>query len=138
MTGYVFMVHGGAVSWKTSLQKVLALSTIETGYIASIEAMKEDLWIKRFMEELSGKENQIALHFDNQSALFLMKNQMFHERTKHIDIKLHFVSGVIYSGKVKAVKVKLEENPADALIKPHSSTAFQHCLGLSASSNLAE
>lgn len=138
MTGYIFTVHGGAVNWKSSLKKVVALSTTEAEYIASTEDVKEALWIKGFMSELSGGDRKVTLHCDSQNALFLMKNPMFHERTKHIDIRLHFIKDVISSGNVIVVKVLFEDNPTYTLSKPLSSTKFQHCLDFVQVKHLAE
>ncbi|KAL7154984.1 hypothetical protein ABFS83_03G042100 [Erythranthe nasuta] len=126
LSGYIYTSYGGAISWKSSLQKVVALSTTEAEYIAATEAVKEGLWLRGFFEEMSGKVKEITLHCNSQSALFLMRNPMFHERTKHIEIKLHFIRQVIEAGKVKDVKVASEENPADSLTKPLPFNKFQH------------
>lgn len=129
-SGYIFTVYGGAVSWKSSLQKMVTLSSTEAEYIAATEAVKEALWIKGFIVELSGKERKLTLQCDNQSALYLMRNPVHHERTKHTDIKYHFIREVISTGKVEAVWIESEENPADALTKPLTSAQFKYCLSL--------
>lgn len=126
VTGYIFTVHGGAVIWKSSLHKVVALSTTEAEYTASSEAVKEAKWIKGFMNELSGRDREVTLHCDSQSVLLHMKNPMFHERIKHIDIRSHFIKDVTSSGKVIVIKVLSENNPAYALRKSLSSTKFKH------------
>ena len=67
---------------------------------------------------------------DNQSSIHLTKNQMFHERTKHIDIKLHFIRDVVSQGIVSVEKVHTDDNPADMLTKPVTGIKFKHCLDL--------
>jgi len=83
-TGYVFTIGGTTVSWILKLLKVVALSTIETEYIAATEASKEMIWLHRFMEELGKKQENNRLYCDSQSAIHLAKNSAFHSKTKHI------------------------------------------------------
>ena len=74
---------------------MVALSTTEAEYIALTEAVKEALWLRGIAQELKLQDQIIIVHCDNQSAIHLSKNQVYHERTKHVDIKLHFVREVI-------------------------------------------
>lgn len=90
-TCYVFTVLGGCVSWKSNLQKVVPLSSTEAEYMAATEAIKEAIWLKGLTKELRSDSGDIMVHYHNQSALHLMKNRMFYERSKHIDIKLQFI-----------------------------------------------
>lgn len=73
-----------------NIQSVVALSTTEVEYIALSEAMKEVVWLLGIVNELAIQHNRVIFHCDNQSAIHLSKHQMFHERRKHIDVKLHF------------------------------------------------
>ena len=129
-TGYVFTAQGGCISWKSTLQKVVALSSTEAEYMAATEAIKEAIWIKGLTQELGMNSENINVFCDNQSALHLMKNPMFHERSKHIDIKLHFIRDVIASKEVQVTKVHTNENPADMFTKCVTSSKFRHCLNL--------
>ena len=90
LTGYVFTLFGCTVSWKAQLQPVVALSTTEAEYIAATEGVKEAMWLKGLIGELGIVQDKVEVFYDNQSSIHLTKNQMFHERTKHIDFKLHF------------------------------------------------
>ncbi|KAG8491178.1 hypothetical protein CXB51_014420 [Gossypium anomalum] len=91
LTGYVFTIRGCAISWKATLQTTVALSTTEAEYMAITKACKEAIWLKGLFSELN-EDLQISTVFcDSQSAIFLTKDQMFHERTKHIDVRYHFV-----------------------------------------------
>ena len=73
----------------------MALSTTEAEYIALTEAVKEPMWLERIAKELKIQNEVITVHCDSQSAIDLSKNYVHHERTKHMDIKLHFVREVI-------------------------------------------
>ncbi|GKE22936.1 retrovirus-related pol polyprotein from transposon TNT 1-94 [Tanacetum coccineum] len=93
--GYLMTFTGGAVSWQSRLQKCVALSTTEAEYMAATKACKELLWLKRFLQELGFKQQRYAVLCDNQSAIHLAKNSMFHKRTKHIDIRYHWIRDAI-------------------------------------------
>ena len=89
LTGYVFIVFGGAMSWKANLQLVVAISTTEVEYMAMTEVVKEAIWLKGITEELGMYRGKVIVYCDNQSAIHLAKNQFFHKRSKHIDVRLH-------------------------------------------------
>lgn len=82
------------------------------------------------ISELGFKQELGRIHRDNQSAIHLSKNQMFHERTKHIDVRLHFIREVFASKQVEIKKIHADDNPADMLTKALPSTKFKHCLNL--------
>ena len=83
--------------------------------------------MKCFVGEISSFKGPIEVHCDNQSAVHLTKDHMYHERTKHIDIKYHFVRDVISEGKVVMKKIDTEKNPADMLTKPLPVVKFEFC-----------
>ncbi|KAG8491868.1 hypothetical protein CXB51_015214 [Gossypium anomalum] len=130
LTGYVFTIGGCAISWKATLQTTVALSTTEAEYMAITEACKEAIWLKGLFSKLN-KDLQISTVFcDSQSAIFLTKDQMFHERTKHIDFRYHFVRDIIARGDIVVSKISTHENPADMMTKSLPITKFEHCLDL--------
>ncbi|OAE27126.1 hypothetical protein AXG93_3984s1010 [Marchantia polymorpha subsp. ruderalis] len=83
----------------------IALSTTKAEFIATRKCVKESLWLKGLIGELGIVQNEVKFFCDNQSAIHLIKNQMFHESTKHIDVKLHFIRDVIAEGFVVVEKV---------------------------------
>lgn len=83
-TGYVYTMDSTAASWISHLQKLVTLSMTKAEYVAVIEAGKEMIWMKGFLEELGLKQENV-LFSDSRSAIHLAKNPMFHDRTKHID-----------------------------------------------------
>ncbi|XP_048323873.2 retrovirus-related Pol polyprotein from transposon TNT 1-94 [Ziziphus jujuba] len=126
-SGYLYTFAGGAVSWQSRLQKCVALSTTEAEYIAAAEAGKEMLWLKRFLTELGIKQEDYKIHCDNQSAMDLSKNSMYHSRTKHIDIRYHWIREVIDQQLLKLIKIHTKENPADMLTKVVAQEKLKLC-----------
>lgn len=98
--------------------------------MAITEATKEALWLKGLVEELGLNQETISMHSDSQSVIHLTKNQMYHERTKHIDVRVHFVRDIISSSKVKMLKIHTKDNPADMITKQVTTNKFERCLSL--------
>ncbi|KAJ4721544.1 Retrovirus-related Pol polyprotein from transposon TNT 1-94 [Melia azedarach] len=87
MTGYVFTLGSSVVSWKATLQPIVTLSTTEAEYMALTEAAKEEIWLKGLVSDLGLHHNQAIVYCDSLSAICLAKDQVHHERTKHIDVR---------------------------------------------------
>ncbi|GJS90771.1 retrovirus-related pol polyprotein from transposon TNT 1-94 [Tanacetum coccineum] len=117
ITGYVFMIHGCVVSWKATLQHVVALSTTEAEYMALTEAVKEIIWLKGLLIELGVNLRSVVVNYDNQSAIHLSRNAMFHERTKHINVRYHFIREIVESKEIGVAKIGTKDNAADAFTK---------------------
>lgn len=129
-TGYVFTLCGGAINWKATLQGVVALSTTEAEYMAITESVKEAIWLQGLVSDLGLKQDATVVFCDSQSAIYLTRNSVYHERTKHIDIRYHFIRDIISEGIVCVEKVSTDDNPADMLTKSLPVTKFRHCLDL--------
>ena len=95
LSSCIFTIYGGVVSWKACLQKIVALSTTQVGYISVAKGFKEALWLKGLIDELGINNSNLTIYCDSQSAIHLIKNPTFHERSKHIDVKYHFIREVI-------------------------------------------
>ena len=131
LSGYIFTVFGCSVCWKSVLQHVVALSTTEAEYIALGEAIKEAIWLKGICAELLAMDEvNTSVHCDSQSAIHLSKHQVFHERSKHIDVRMHFIRDTVQSGIISLCKIPTSENPADMLTKPLPSVKFKLCMDL--------
>ena len=130
------MYKGCLINWKATLQHVVALSTTEAEYTAAIEAVKEALWLQGLFGELGVRQKSVTIHCDSSSVIHLCKNPAHHEKTKHIDIKLHFIRNEVSKGAVKMAKVHTDENPADMLTKAVPSAKFNICLDLAGLSSL--
>ena len=129
ISGYAFMLFGGAVSWSSKKQEIVALSTTEAEYVAATHATKELLWLRSLITEIfefmTNKDTR-TLYSDNQSAIALTKDHQFHARTKHIDIRFHFIRWVISEGKLKLIYCPTEDMIADTLTKALPSGKVKH------------
>ncbi|KAG8490593.1 hypothetical protein CXB51_013752 [Gossypium anomalum] len=125
LTGYVFTIGACTISWKVTLQTTVALSTTETEYMTITEACKETIWLKGLFGELS-KDLQISIVFcDSQSDIFLTKDQMFHERIKHINVRYHFACDIIARGDIVVSKVSTHDNLTNMMTKSLPITKFE-------------
>jgi hypothetical protein len=128
--GYVFSLCGSAVSWRASFQSVTALSTTEAEYVSATEVIKEAIWMWGLISKLRVPQDVIKVYCDSHSVIYLTKNDMNLFKTKHIDIKYHYIRDIVAEGKIKVDKLHTDENPTDMLTKPLSNTKFKHCLDL--------
>ncbi|PHT25341.1 hypothetical protein CQW23_35027 [Capsicum baccatum] len=111
-------------------QTTVALSTTEEEYIAITEDFKKAIWLKGLFGE-HRKDLQITMIFcESQSFIFPMKDQMFHEWTKHIDIRYHFVREIMGRGDIVVSKISNHDNPADMMTKTLPSAEFENFLDL--------
>ena len=88
---YIFTLSGCDISWKKTLQSIVVLSTTEAEYMAVTGAVKEDIWLRGLVENLGLHQDISTVFCDSQSAIHLTKHQMYHERTRHIDVRFHFI-----------------------------------------------
>ncbi|KAM2002375.1 hypothetical protein ACFX15_026084 [Malus domestica] len=129
-TGYVFTMAKGPVCWRSILQSSVALSTTEAEYMAVAEAIKEAIWIHGLIRDLGVDQKQVEVHCDSQSAIYLAKYQVHHARTKHIDVRYHFIRGIVGEGEIILQKIPTKDNTADMLTKVVGVAKFVHCLNL--------
>nr|GEV01959.1 calmodulin-binding transcription activator 6-like [Tanacetum cinerariifolium] len=91
-TGIIFYYGESPISWSTQKQATVALSSCESEFIAATAAATQALWLKRLISKLThSEEYKVTIRVDNKSAIALMKNPLFHGRSKHIDTKYHFI-----------------------------------------------
>ncbi|RWS18114.1 copia protein-like protein [Leptotrombidium deliense] len=113
------MLNGGTVSWLSQKQKCVSLSTTESEYIAAATTTKEMIWLRELLKELLHKSiDALAIYCDNLSAIKLVKNPEFHKRTKHIDVRYHFIREKQEEGIINILHVPSENQLADLLTKP--------------------
>ncbi len=137
VTGDTFLLSNAAISWQSKKQASVAQSSTEVEYVALAAATKEALWLRTFLSELfnttydaPGGSGTLLL-IDNQSAMALAKNSTFHDRTKHIAVRHHFIHDEIEEGRIRAEYIPTGEQVADVLTKPLASVKHElFCSGL--------
>lgn len=127
-TGFVFKIGNSVVSWESRKQKTVALSSTEAEYMGLSDACKEALFIRTFFNECLNLNCTLTLYNDNQSAQKLCENSMFHARTKHIDIRHHFIRDIVNKHFVNIKYLSTDEMPADILTKPLVKEKFVNFL----------
>ena len=123
--GYVIYYSGAPISWKSKAGKNVTLSSTEAEYFASSEATKEMIFIQNLIISMGIKLSKpSSLLVDNTGAIYLANNYTTGQRTKHIDIRTHFVREKIVDGSIKVKFVKSEDNDADIMTKNVSEELF--------------
>jgi len=96
ISGYMFIMDGGAISWSLQKQELVTLSTAKAEYVAATHATKECIWLRCLTGDiLLPLPESTTLHCDNQAALKLAQDNNYHMQTKHIDIWYHFIRDVV-------------------------------------------
>ncbi|GKE27729.1 hypothetical protein Tco_1443113 [Tanacetum coccineum] len=117
-TGIVFYFGESPITWCTQKQPTVALSSCESEIMAATGAACQTLWLKRLLSEITGwEEERITLKVDNISAIALVRNPVFHGRSKHIDILYHFIRECVENGHINVEHVSGELQREDILTK---------------------
>lgn len=127
-TGYAFKLANGAVSWEAKKQRTVALSSTEAEYMAMTEATKEAIYLRQLLDEIGISTNSIRIYNDNQGAQKLVRNPIFHSRTKHIDIRHHFIRDAYETGVINLEYMSTNDMPADVLTKGLFAPKHQTCI----------
>ncbi|XP_041011439.1 uncharacterized mitochondrial protein AtMg00810-like [Juglans microcarpa x Juglans regia] len=129
ITGYFVQIGTSLISWHTKKQTTVARSFTEAEYRAMASTTCELTWLKQLLADLGVRDPEpIHLHCDNQSALHIAHNLVFHERTKHIEIDYHIVRDKIRSGHLHAIHTSSHEQVADIFTKALGRDLFHHFL----------
>ncbi|CAI5717429.1 unnamed protein product [Peronospora effusa] len=125
-SGYVFVLNNGCISWRSKKQRSVALSSTEAEYMALSEATQEATWLKTFMRELGEEagDDALTIYEDNEGAIALAKNPEFHKRTKHIDIRYHFVREKVEKNQVVLQYCPTQDMLADIMTKAIAAPKF--------------
>lgn len=124
-TGYIIFFGGGPISWCSRRQPIVAMSSTEAEYIAAAECCKEVLYLKSLIQELTQKPVRVNLNIDNQSAITLIKSGVVNRRSKHIDVRYHFIHERVLSGEINIKYCPTNRQIADCLTKPLSKVKFE-------------
>ncbi|KAL4025380.1 hypothetical protein IC575_013770 [Cucumis melo] len=126
--GSVFTLNGGAVVWRSIKQGCIADSTMEAEYVAACEAVKEAVWLRKFLHDLEVVPNMnlpITLYYDNSEAVANSKEPRSHKRGKHIERKYHLIREIVQRGDGIVTKIASEHNIADPFTKTLTAKVFE-------------
>uniref|UniRef100_A0A6N2LT56 Reverse transcriptase Ty1/copia-type domain-containing protein n=1 Tax=Salix viminalis TaxID=40686 RepID=A0A6N2LT56_SALVM len=124
-SGYIFMLGTGVVSWSSKKQPVVSLSTTEAEFIAAAFSACQGIWLRRVLEKLGHTQSKCTtIYCDNSSAIKLSKNPVMHGRSKHIDVKFHFLRDLTKEGTIELIHCPTQEQLADIMTKPLKLEAF--------------
>jgi hypothetical protein len=124
-SGVLFMMGNNPITWQLAKQNIVALSSCEAEYVAATTAACQGVWLQRLMQDLVERgQDTVIIHIDKKSAIKLCKNPIFHEWSKHIDVRFHFIRECIKAGKINVEHVRTGEQLADILTKPVGRVRF--------------
>ncbi|KAM2778784.1 hypothetical protein COP1_014123 [Malus domestica] len=124
-TGFVFFMGDTAFTWMSKKQPIVTLSTCEAEYVAATACVCHAIWLRNLLKELSmPQEEPTEIYVDNKSAIALAKNPVFHDRSKHIDTRYHYIRECIARKDVQVEYVKSQDQIADIFTKPLKQEDF--------------
>ena len=130
-SGYIFQVGGTAISWRSRKQSCVALSTAEAEYIALSHAAQEAIWLRQLDTDLQSEPQEpTVIYEDNQAAICMSKNPQSHGKSKHIEIKYHFIREQISKKNIELKYCQTENMVADMLTKGLGKERFQKLIKL--------
>lgn len=123
-SGYVFLLSSGAVLSKK--QPIVTLSTTDTEFVAAAGCASQAVWMRRVLKQLGHNQKKGTIVMcDNSSTIKLSKNHVMHGRSKHIDVRFHFLRELVKGGTIELLHCGTKEQIADVMTKPLKLDAFQ-------------
>ena len=116
-TGFFLKLAGGLISWTSRAQKTVALSSTEAEYMALSDCSRQVVWMHTLLGELGYRLKPVPICGDNQGSIFIASNPVTEKRSKHIDIRYHYIREVIERKLVELFFIDGDNNPADMLTK---------------------
>ncbi|KAG6518300.1 hypothetical protein ZIOFF_021704 [Zingiber officinale] len=125
-SAYVFCLGSKTISWSSKKQSSVALSSAEAEYIAANEVVRNAIWLRRILVDLQQKgTNPTQIYCDNQSAISMTKNPVFHARSKHIELRHNYIRDMVQKKEIHLDFIKTTNQPADVLTKAVSIEKLQ-------------
>jgi hypothetical protein len=125
-SGMIYFLSNNPITWQSSKQKVVALSSCEAKYIAALVAACQGVWLARLMGELLDTEvSAPLLMVDNKVAISLIKTSVLHDRSKHVETKFHYIRECAERGLIKVDFIITEEQLGDIFTKALSRVKFE-------------
>ena len=123
-SGYLLQLAGGAISWTSRAQRTIALSSTEAEYMALSDCSRQVVWMHTLLGELGYHLKPVPICGDNQGSIFIASNPVTEKRSKHIDIRYHYIREVIERKLAELFFIDGDKNPADLLTKNLGSVKF--------------
>ena len=124
-TGFIFFLGSTPISWCSKTQKTVALSSCEAEYMALAAAVSEALWLLSILHGFGINQKSMIIYEDNQGCIELSKTTKHHGRSKHIDMRYHFIREQIYNNIIKVIYCQSKEMIADLFTKPAITSIFK-------------
>lgn len=125
-SGNVFLMSSGAISWSSKKQQIVTLSTTEAEFVAAASCSCQAIWLRRMLEVLGNQQqDSTTIYCDNVSAIRLSRNPVMHGRSKHIDVRYHFLRDLCKDGVIELQFCKSEDQVADLMTKPLKQPVFE-------------
>ena len=126
VTGFCVFLGDSLVAWKSKKQNIVSRSSVEAEYRALATTTSELIWLQQLLSDFQITQSSPTVLFcDNQAAVYIATNPVFHERTKHIEIDLYFVRSHVQRGEVKLLPVRTQHQLADMFTKPLPAPALK-------------
>ncbi|GJW30962.1 putative ribonuclease H-like domain-containing protein [Tanacetum coccineum] len=116
------------ISWQCKKQNVVANSTTKSEYIAASNCCRQVLWIQNQLLDYGYNFTQTKIHIDNESTICIVKNPVFHSKTKHIEIRHHFIRDSNKKKLIQMIKIHIDYNFTDFLTKAFDVSRFQYLI----------
>lgn len=125
-SGMVFYLNDSVITWVSQKQRCVALSSCETEFMAAAAAACQAIWLRNVLNQVTAEiMGPVVLCIDNRSAIDLAKNPIFHGRSKHIDVRYHFISECVERGEIILRHVNSNEQRADIMTKTLIKNKFE-------------
>ena len=125
-TGYCFLLGSSLTSWRSKKQTHVARSSTEAEYRAFVDTTSELLWLRWLLKDLGASTSSVTpLYYDNQSAIHITHNDVFHKWTKHIEIDCHFIRYHLVHSALKLISVFSKDQLANIFTKSHPKRRFR-------------
>lgn len=129
--GMVFYLDESLITWVSQKQRCVALSSCEAEFMAATAAACQGVWLRNLLGQITNmQQGPVIIYIDNKSAIDLAKNPFFHGRSKHIDIRYHFIRECVERGEIIVKHVRTDEQRADVLTKAMSTIKFERMRAL--------
>ena len=125
-SGYCTFVGGNLVTWRSKKQVIVARSSAESEYRAMAHTASEMLWVRSLLQDFGiVVPTPMSMYCDNQAAIFIANNPVFHERTKHIEVDCHFIRDLLLRKQIATPFVRSDSQLGDIFTKPLARSLFQ-------------